>query len=466
MISPSSNYRVNKSDIENNDSKKNVKIKRGYDIASYKTYFKVLDDLYLKDHPDWVRVDAEYAPVGIKTFKDTLNMTIVDSNIDNDNSNVPLLLTNRTLEKNSNEIFIRRFANHHQHQQQQEEASPPTTPHVANEPTTLVEDQQSEYNISNNSKPLRIINSHSIIRNAISGFNIMTNKFLLAKTIASTKYVVPSYFINHSKIVDSIKLPADPISQQSDKKELWFLKHPLLNKAEGIDLFFSVDEALQSCSPDTRYLLQKEIVPMLIHNAFKFDVRVNVIITFDPKETRVYLHRHGIVRSTGAPYHTGSTDKQAQFTNFCFQQKLNPEHKNIFPLLEIDTDGTLFETIHKAVAELFDIFLPKLNHLCHHGFTVLGLDFIFDEDKNPFILEINYSPSMFQSCENESVKSICQNLVLQIPKLALEPLLDGTDPIISPKDIISLKHFKNPKYRNETTVPKDDDSEDFNLFDD
>ncbi|GAM28860.1 hypothetical protein SAMD00019534_120360 [Acytostelium subglobosum LB1] len=424
----------------------------GYDVQSHLTYFMLLDELYLSKDPRWTPVNAQTAPVG-----DTLQQTIKLSRASTSATDIPLLLTNLTLEFNSPTTYIRlRNINNNNNNELEGDITSPNNNEVE---TTEKEEEEKHL--------LRSIPSGSIIRNAISGYQLMIDKFNLTRNLAKSKYLVPTMLIERGRItqsfqVDHFQQETAMVTSRESVPIVWFLKDPLKNRGEGIELFHSVDESLKHCLPNKRYILQREIIPMLF-NSFKFDVRINIALVFNSDETKLYIYNEGIMRCTGTKYVSGSVEKGEQFTNFCFQQKLNPSFGNIVPLADWDTDGSRLATMEQAVGEIFDLFLPRLNQLRHSGVTVFGLDFIFDSDGHPYLLEINNSPSMFVH-SNERVASICRRAIAQLPALAFEPLLEGATPIA--KDWKLLRDYTNRHRCTNTDSNDDGQSEDFNLFDD
>eukprot|EP01133_Synstelium_polycarpum_P005757 gene5757-6665_t len=393
----------------------------GYDIKNSKTYYTLLDEEYLSKSEHWVRVDARTAQV-----KDTWSEALEACRVAAQDNGVlpPLMLTSRTLEFNSNATYLKRWKD---------------------EPTDTDE--------------LRMVSAQGLVRNAVSGFQLMTDKFVLARLLYASPYVVPSLLITHGKITDALRMEV-PTTLDIETSHIWYRKDPLKNKSEGIELFKTVQEAVDQCPKESRYIVQREIVPMLLRGAYKFDVRAMVLMVFTPAYTKLYLFHDAIVRSTSQPYSRGSVDRAQQITNFCFQHGLDETFDNIYPLADVDTSGRLYNSIDAAVKQVFGTFIHKINQLGHHGSTLLGLDFIFDESENCYLLEINYSPSMFQS-SNSRVASICRRAVGAIGTLALEPIFFGTEPH-GQGWTLQLEHSRTSSPNVSAT---DDDNDDINLFD-
>ncbi|EFA83851.1 hypothetical protein PPL_02921 [Heterostelium album PN500] len=451
----------------------------GYDIQSRLTYYRLLDDLYLSKNSKWRRVTSQTAPVG-ETLQDTLKLANENNSEVSDDVDVPLVLTNLTIEYNRGYTFIRKGRDDaereryqlelEQGQNQQQQDTTPTTPleDVTSPIITIDNDNENEGGDSlllpsgSYSKVTesttgfipRRISSYAIIRNAISGYQLLTDKFNLTRNLMNSNYLVPCILIERSQIIDAYQIDIEKAKLEKDK--VWFLKDPLLNKSQGIELFNSIDDALAHCNPKKRYILQREIIPSLINN-FKFDVRINVLFVFTATSKRLYMFNEGVIRCTNTKYKDGSLDKQQQFTNFCYQLSLNPEFDNIMPLSEWDRDGSRFKELEGAVLDVFKPFWSRLNFLKHSGFTLLGLDFIFDRDDKPYLLEVNYSPSMFIQ-SHEKVASICRRAISQLPYITLEPLLEGK-PYATDTDWNLIRSEIDNSENNNNNV-----DEDFDLF--
>ncbi|EGG18564.1 hypothetical protein DFA_04058 [Cavenderia fasciculata] len=469
-------------------------MKLGYDIKANLTYHKILRDVYFKKDDRWVPVDADTAHV-CETIADAVKLGASDTRDDNGERIVPLLVSNRTLEYNSQYGYIRPFNNEYyqriydrddelerinnnnnnnnNNEQLSSSSSSSTTNTTSPTLNHIISEQQHQQEEQDNDDvsatpvegklQLRKVNFNGIIRNAIGGFHLMIDKFVLTKTLARSDYLVPSILVEHGVVTGTYGMDGD----MSDKPDrVWYLKDPRLNRSKGIQLFKKLDDALEICKadPSKRYIVQREMVPLLLNNTYKFDIRVMILFTFSPTSTNLYLFKEGVIRSTGAKYERGSTDTQQQFTNFCFQKEMNPEFENILPLRDWDTQDKTFKRIQQAVCEIFTNFMPRLNQLGHQGYTIFGLDFLIDELEKLHLLEVNYSPSMFIA-SSENVKSICRRAISQIPALALEPILFSTTPITGDWiHCLERVHLKKKVNNDNKDDDDDEDLDNFNLF--
>ncbi|KYQ89891.1 hypothetical protein DLAC_09458 [Tieghemostelium lacteum] len=394
-------------------------IRKGYHIKRKFSYYRLIEQLVLRDDPTWVPVDSKTAPVG-KSFKETLEMTKC-----RDQCDIPLLFTDLTWESNNTTTYIREFL--------EDEV-----------------DNSQDVTSPKEKRHMRAIPSCSVIRNAIPGYQLMNDKYLLAKTLIGSPYSVPSVFIDSGKrIFNPLNIDISSKEQEKEKQQsgIWYLKDPLLNKSLGIQLFSNIEDVLENCSSEKRYLLQKEIIPLLLNEKYKFDVRVMVVLYFNKDETKLYLFKDGVVRSTQKQYECNSLDKSSQLTNFCYQLELDPEFKNIYSLSEIDSQYNqhFYNSIKVAVTDIFSRFIHKLNQMSprNQGFTVWGLDFIFDQQtKSPHLLEMNLSPSMFQKSKPE-IAEICQRFSKQLVPLFLDPLVNQQPQPTDTLDFVLLLSTKN-----------------------
>ncbi|EGC39875.1 hypothetical protein DICPUDRAFT_26115 [Dictyostelium purpureum] len=420
--------------LNNNIDERKI-LKKGYHISTKSTYFQVLYDVYLSKRDDWISVNSHIAPVG-NNFQETLDL-IKNQTKD---SEVPLLFTNLAWERNCSITYIR---------------------------NQVYFDENQEKKLYEH---CRAIESSSIIRNSVGNSNILTDKYLLYKYLLNGEkyFAVPTILINKGR-VDETKGKFFEGAEFTKNDGLWYLKDSMRNKSEGIYLFTNKEEAFEFSKRDEninrRFLLQKEITPMLIDYHFKFDVRVYIVSVFTPEYTKCYLFNEGIVRSTNSVYKRGDLHKESQLTNFCYQKQVSPEFQRIYRLSDITKDqldidpSEMFEKIKECTASCFGDVLTKLNQYKHHGFTLLGLDYIFDHEKKPYLLEINYSPSAFQDSPN-NVPLVVQELCKQLPLIALDPILENKSPILNDFiEINSINHHCSKNGGNE-----DHNTEDFELF--
>lgn len=123
------------------------------------------------------------------------------------------------------------------------------------------------------------------------------------------------------------------------------------------------------------------------------------------------------------PFIDNCTDPAAQFTNFCYQRSVDPNFTRVLLLHEWENYHQVYPHLVDIVADVVGTCAPRLNLSNRSGITLLGFDFIIDRQLRPWLIEANFSPSMFR--ESVSASSVIKECVMQIPALALLPLMDG-----------------------------------------
>ena len=168
--------------------------------------------------------------------------------------------------------------------------------------------------------------------------------------------------------------------------------------------------------------------PLLI-NDLKFDLRIYVAVTsIDP--LRIYIYKEGLVRFATSKYNTNEVNNRfAHLTNYSVN-KYNPnfnssaedgqghkwtltalkkyffEHNLNFSLIWQKIKDIVIKTIISAEAKIvagMKMHVPYRNNC----FELLGFDILIDESLNPWLLEVNLSPSLNTDSEiDHKVKSV------------------------------------------------------------
>ncbi|BES98112.1 tubulin-tyrosine ligase activity [Nesidiocoris tenuis] len=158
--------------------------------------------------------------------------------------------------------------------------------------------------------------------------------------------------------------------------------------------------------------------PFLI-DGFKFDLRIYTLITScDP--LRIFVYNEGLARFATVQYKEpnsqNATNMYMHLTNYSVNK-----HSRAYNVDDIEGSKRKLSTINQwfqannySVSKIWSsiddviiktivVSLPTLKHYYHtcfpnhtssHAcFEILGMDFMFDSDLKPFVLEVNHSPS-------------------------------------------------------------------------
>ena len=164
----------------------------------------------------------------------------------------------------------------------------------------------------------------------------------------------------------------------------------------GIKIFTTPTEALKSLNHkrDPR-IVQKYLEHPLLFKGRKFDIRMHVLLTPD----RVLFHRDGFMRVCPKQY-TAPTGADVQHDGIHLTNLLqNDTEGEIHLFSDLDVDR---QTIYKFLQTMAPLFrhaqeVERKYHLDNgimfRTFELLGIDIIFDQDRKPWLLEVNKDPA-------------------------------------------------------------------------
>ncbi len=198
---------------------------------------------------------------------------------------------------------------------------------------------------------------------------------------------------------------------------LWLLKPSGSARGQGIKFLESFSDVPKNLSIITRYIHNPHLL-----KGRKYDLRVYIFVT-GHQPLKIYVYSEGIVRIATEQYNLDTSDLKNLYrhlTNVALNQKsdkfvendkTDQENTNIwsFSLLReyYKKEGKNFDEVFKKIqdiavksiismhdeeiqTELKSDFTLKSNNL----FELYGMDILVDQDLNPWLLEINLSPSL------------------------------------------------------------------------
>ena len=168
-----------------------------------------------------------------------------------------------------------------------------------------------------------------------------------------------------------------------------------------------------------RVLLQKYLENPLLYNGRKFDMRIWVLLNH---EMNVYMFKEGHLKATSEKFNIKSNNLFIHLTNYSvqkynihfsefeygneisFQQFQNfldkkMENENKIKIkIKIDFKIDILPKVKKIIMLSMEAIKETINEnqrkFC---FELFGYDFIFDNDFNPYLLEINTNPGLEES---------------------------------------------------------------------
>ncbi|KAL5272706.1 hypothetical protein ACHWQZ_G000784 [Mnemiopsis leidyi] len=229
------------------------------------------------------------------------------------------------------------------------------------------------------------------------------------------------------------------------ERGFWIAKPVASSRGRGISIISHPNQI----NLEEQVVVCKYISNPLLVDGFKFDLRIYVMVTsFDP--LRVYVFNEGLARFSTVRYDGSPLNLNNMFmhlTNYSVNKKNAGYVKCSDPDIEdygnkwsmsallrylksegYDTatmmmrvEDLIIKTLLSAevpIANACRMFLPHRENC----FELFGFDVIFDEDRKPWLLEVNLSPSL--ACESPLDLKIKSNLVSHMLTLAGVVALD------------------------------------------
>ena len=244
-----------------------------------------------------------------------------------------------------------------------------------------------------------------------------------------------------------LKLYCEISKSHYDGKNLWIIKAPNLNRGRGVKIFNNYNEIISYIKKisegkiteselydfkeknDSNYettkmnefelkddkdyiyqsskiIIQKYIEKPFLYQGRKCDIRIWVLITHTMK---VYIFKEGHLKASSVNYNKDDFDSFIHITNYSLQ-KYNKSFSKYEKGNEIS-----FQTFQNYInendefdfrKEIFPKFIEivrltalsvrnkiNINNL-NYCFEIFGYDFMMDEDKNIYLIEINTNPGL------------------------------------------------------------------------
>lgn len=205
-----------------------------------------------------------------------------------------------------------------------------------------------------------------------------------------------------------------------NKKKIFIVKPEASSQGRGIFLI----RKLEDINISERYVVQEYLNDPFLIEGLKFDLRIYVLVT-SCCPLKVFVHEDGLTRLATEPY---VNPAQGNFADMCVHltnyaiNKNNPNflfnqdpekdgigHKRSLKWfyqylagLDLDAEG-LKRKINDIIIKTLCAVQPSVSHIyktCQPEdltntmcFELLGFDVIIDSNLNPYLLEVNHSPS-------------------------------------------------------------------------
>ncbi|XP_056097443.1 probable tubulin polyglutamylase TTLL9 [Rhinichthys klamathensis goyatoka] len=205
----------------------------------------------------------------------------------------------------------------------------------------------------------------------------------------------------------------------------WIMKPVARSQGKGIFLFRKLKDIIDWRKDGTRseeqrdeaqvesYVAQRYIENPYLIAGRKFDLRVYVLVTsYIP--LKAWLYRDGFARFSNTRFSLNSIDDQyVHLTNVAVQKTApdyDPEKGCKWLMQQLRCYLTAkhgFETVQTLFKEIDNIFIRSLLSVQKtiindkHCFELYGYDILLDQDLKPWLIEVNASPSLTASSQED-----------------------------------------------------------------
>ncbi|XP_043946273.1 probable tubulin polyglutamylase TTLL9 isoform X1 [Protopterus annectens] len=239
----------------------------------------------------------------------------------------------------------------------------------------------------------------------------------------------------------------------------WIMKPVARSQGKGIFLFRKLKDIMDwkkdgNKSDDLReetqienYVAQRYIENPYLIGGRKFDLRVYVLVTsYVP--LKAWLYRDGFARFSNTRFTLNSIDDQYIHLTNVAVQKTAPDYDpekgckwQIQRLRQYLTAKHGPETVENIFRDIDNIFIKSLQSVQKviindkHCFELYGYDILIDEDFKPWLLEVNASPSLTASSQ-EDYELKCHLLEDMLHVVDMEGRLTGKEKHIGGFDLM------------------------------
>ena len=260
----------------------------------------------------------------------------------------------------------------------------------------------------------------------------MTRKDLMYKNIAKMQTLHGVRNFDFAPKTFILPQEAGELEQEmSEMEDYWIVKPCASSQGKGIFLVTRFAEI-----PRKEYVVCKYISNPLLIDGFKFDLRVYVAIT-SIHPLRIYLYNEGLVRFATQKFSLDKVSRYMHLTNY----SLNKNSKNFVENTDArdDARGSKWSvtawrkllrdkgiddeqiwnkigdiviktvlTVEGVVFSHMQMSVPYYNNC----FELLGFDILLDDYLNPWLLEVNRSPSL--NCDSPLDQKIKGELIADL----------------------------------------------------
>ncbi|KAL7860152.1 hypothetical protein SRHO_G00152990 [Serrasalmus rhombeus] len=252
----------------------------------------------------------------------------------------------------------------------------------------------------------------------------------------------------------------------------WIMKPVARSQGKGIFLFRKLKDIMEWKKNGTRseeqrdeaqvesYVAQHYIENPYLINGRKFDLRVYVLVT-SYLPLKAWLYRDGFARFSNTRFSLSSIDDQyVHLTNVAVQKTApdyDPEKGCKWQMHKLRLYLTAkhgSETVEALFKDIDNIFIRSLQSVQKviindkHCFELYGFDILLDQDLKPWLIEVNASPSLTASSQ-EDYELKCRLLEDTLHVVDMEGRLTGREKRVGGYD---LMWNEGPVYREDVSL--------------
>ncbi len=232
------------------------------------------------------------------------------------------------------------------------------------------------------------------------------------------------------------------VEMEKDKDKIWIAKPAASSQGKGIVVTNKISEIPNKGTP---HIVSEYINNPLLFDGFKFDLRVYVVIT-SMNPLRLYIYDEGLTRFATSKYNNNldCNKKQSKYTHLT-NYSLNKNNPNFVANTDPNADGVgskwsltalrkafreqgiddvsvwkkIEDIIIKTILAAEPIMFSAQEQHCQYRnncFELLGFDVLIDDCLDPWLLEVNLSPSL--ACDSPLDQKIKGHLIADLFTLA------------------------------------------------
>lgn len=255
---------------------------------------------------------------------------------------------------------------------------------------------------ANNASDARFSDEHLILQDEIS--KNLEYKHLLSSLVKKycPGYMPITYHLtdeNYSRVLSEIIYKHYTVNGKYTPSVniKWILKPSMLNNGDNIQLFNSIEEVKRYYSSSQRlggdHVLQEYISHPDLIDGRKYTFRLHAILT---NYAGVFINRQGYVNISALPFDLNDNfkHKKMHITNYVLDGEFaNISQRSTQELANFEDAFTQMSTIVKAcITGLIKANPSYLRPDKIKRFEIFGFDFMMDETKKVWLLEINQGP--------------------------------------------------------------------------